>query len=325
MYGRWPKYVPVAQRRAKAKKAMQKLIKKGQKIEPIEIAGNKIARTFWGQAWCHHLEEFCDLENRLPKGRTYVRNGSVCHLSISKGKIEAMVSGSKIYKITISISPLANDKWQKIQNQCAGQIGSMLELLQGKFSDNVMKIVTDEKAGLFPSINEIKLDCDCPDWATMCKHIAAALYGVGARLDQQPELLFTLRKVDHEALISSELNLDTSSGKSKRRLASNDLSNLFGVEIAKPVKTPTKPKATTPTKINEPPVFSPTGKNVIKLRTRLRLNKSHFARLIGVSPGTLTAWEKNQGKLNLQQRSLEALQQANGLDWEVAKEKLALM
>ncbi len=232
-YYEWRPYVSVAQRRAKALREMQKLRKKGKKIEPVELEGRKIARTFWGDAWCKHLEQFSDYANRLPRGRTYVRNGSVCHLAISKGKIEAIVSGSELYNIDIRITPLAENRWKKVRKQCAGQIGSMLELLQGRLSNHVMEIVTDRNQGLFPKPSEIKFSCDCPDWAGMCKHVAAALYGIGARLDHQPELLFLLRNVDHDELITAELELQTAtSGKGKRRrLASQDLSDVFGVEI----------------------------------------------------------------------------------------------
>ena len=128
-YGGWPPYVPVAQRRAKAAKAINKLRKKVMEIEPVEVEGRKIARTFWGQAWCNHLEKFSDYENRLPRGRTYVRNGSVCHLAISRGKVEAIVSGSELYRVNINITPLSANKWKNVREQCAGQIGSMLELL----------------------------------------------------------------------------------------------------------------------------------------------------------------------------------------------------
>ena len=197
-YDGWAPYVSAAQRRANAAREIQKLRKKGTKIEPIEVRGRKIARTFWGQAWCNHLEKFSDYANRLPRGRTYVRNGSVCHLAISKGKVEAIVSGSELYDIKISITPLSANKWKNVRKQCAGQIGSMLELLRGRFSDNVMQIVTDQDSGLFPKPSEITLACDCRDWAEMCKHIAAVLYGVGARLDQHPELLFLLRTVGVE-------------------------------------------------------------------------------------------------------------------------------
>jgi len=241
----WAPYVPVAQRRAKAAKEMNRLSGKGKKIEPIEVQGRKIARTFWGEAWCDHLEKFSDYANRLPRGRTYVRNGSVCHLTISTGKIEAIVSGSELYNINISISPLPAKKWKNVRQQCAGQIGSMLELLQGRFSDNVMAIVTDQNDGLFPKPKEITLACDCPDWAGMCKHIAAALYGVGARLDHQPELLFLLRNVDHEALITAELDIQSAtSGKTGRRLAASDLSDVFGVEMEEPIKPRRKKHAT---------------------------------------------------------------------------------
>ncbi|MCP4284377.1 MAG: helix-turn-helix domain-containing protein [Gammaproteobacteria bacterium] len=343
-YGGWAPYVSVAKRRARAAKEMEKLTRKGMKIEPIEVQGRKIARTFWGEAWCSHLEKFSDYENRLPRGRTYVRNGSVCHLAISKGKIEAIVSGSELYSISISITPLSTAKWKNVRKQCAGQIGSMLELLQGRFSDNVMQIVTDQHKGLFPSPKEIKLACNCPDWAEMCKHIAAVLYGVGARLDQKPELLFLLRNVDHEELIAAELDIQSATtGKGKRRrLAGADLADVFGVEMEAPVaprrkksvagrkaitsKKRVKKKSVKQTKaaVRTKKVFTPTAVAVARLRKKFKMNASQFASLLGVSPATVTNWESGSGKLNLRQRTLDALTQAAERTPEQAVRKLKL-
>jgi uncharacterized Zn finger protein len=231
----WAPYVPVAERRRRAMRKMESLRKKGVDIQPVRIEGRKIAKTFWGEAWCSHLESFSDYENRLPRGRTYVRNGSVCHLAIAKGKIEAKVSGSEIYSLRIGIKTLPGRKWNAVKRRCSGQIGSLLELLQGRLSDNVMEVVTDRENGLFPHPDEITLDCNCPDWAVMCKHVAAVLYGVGARLDEKPELLFKLRGVDHEELIDADaeaaVSAATSKGKSKR-LDTGDLSDIFGIDIA---------------------------------------------------------------------------------------------
>ena len=231
----WAPYVPVAERRRRAARKMESLRKKGADIQPVEIEGRKIAKTFWGEAWCNHLESFSDYENRLPRGRTYVRNGSVCHLAITKGKIEAKVSGSTLYNLRIRIKTLPGKKWNAVKRQCSGQIGSLIELLQGNLSDSTMEVVTDRKNGLFPLPGEISLDCNCPDWAVMCKHVAAVLYGVGARLDEKPELLFKLRGVDHEELIAADaeaaVSAATSKGKSKR-LDANDLSDVFGIDIA---------------------------------------------------------------------------------------------
>ena len=162
-YG-WRPYVPVAVRRTRALKKMEKLRKKGLAVKPVEIEGRKIARTFWGEAWCNHLESFSDYENRLPRGRTYARNGSVCHLDIAKGEVYAMVSGAELYTVKVSIKTLSRNKWKDVKNRCSGQIGSLLELLQGKLSKNVMSVVTDRKKGLFPLPGEISLNCSCPDW-----------------------------------------------------------------------------------------------------------------------------------------------------------------
>jgi uncharacterized Zn finger protein len=213
---------------------MDALRKKGVSVQPVEIQGRKIARTFWGEAWCEHLESFSDYANRLPRGRTYVRNGSVCHLEIGKGEVVAKVAGSEIYDLRIRIQPLPAKKWNAIKQRCSGQIGSLLELLQGKLSHHVMEVVTDRKDGLFPQPREISLHCNCPDWAVMCKHVAAVLYGVGARLDQQPELLFQLRGVDHEELIDADaeaaVSAATSSSRSKR-LTDNELSDVFNIDL----------------------------------------------------------------------------------------------
>jgi uncharacterized Zn finger protein len=240
-YFGWKPYVPVAKRRAQADKAMKKLAQAGQAIEPVVISGRKIAHSFWGAAWCDHLEQLSDYANRLPRGRAYVRNGSVRHLGIAVGQIDALVSGTSLYRIKISIAPLPEAKWQQLRARCSGKIGSALELLQGKLSQEVMRVVTDSEQGLFPKPQEIQMQCSCPDWAGLCKHLAAVLYAVGARLDDRPELLFQLRSLDPQELISAELNLDLigqgqhsgqpSGRPSGRRLADADLSALFGVEV----------------------------------------------------------------------------------------------
>ena len=226
----WAPYVPVAEQRARARREMDKLKKKGKHVQPIDIEGRTIARSFWGKGWCDHLESFSDFANRLPRGRRYVRNGSVCHLEIRPGHVEAIVSGSDVYHVTIEITQLEAAAWKSIKAKCAGQIGSMLELLQGKLSREVMGVVTERDRGLFPKPREIALDCSCPDWAAMCKHVAAALYGVGHRLDHQPDLLFVLRDVDAAELIATEIALPEREVTSDV-LADEALSDIFGIDL----------------------------------------------------------------------------------------------
>lgn len=241
----WAPYVPVAERRRKAAKKIAALAKKGQLIQPVEVKGRKITSTFWGNAWNDYIESYSDFENRLPRGRTYVRNGSVVNLQITKGKIEALVSGSSLYKVNILIDPLPNSEWKAIQAACAGQISSLIELLQGKLSDNILKVITDTKRGIFPPLNKIKMSCSCPDSASLCKHLAATLYGVGTRLDHQPDLLFLLRGVDHLELIQQADAVEAlvkPSRQRKNQLAPTELSTLFGIDIETKDKVPKKTK-----------------------------------------------------------------------------------
>lgn len=229
----WRPYVPVAERRRRAAKKIASMKKAGRDVAPVEIEGRKIAVTFWGEAWCENLEAYSDYSNRLPRGRTYVRNGSVLDLQIGAGRVRALVSGTDLYTVDIAIKPLARKRWTEIKGRCAGQIDSLVELLQGSLSESVMGIVTRKGEGLFPSPREISLDCSCPDWATLCKHVAATLYGVGARLDHQPELLFTLRGVDPTEMVEAAVDQPAQSGKQRkgRLLETGDLSSVFGIDI----------------------------------------------------------------------------------------------
>ncbi|MHB8352251.1 MAG: SWIM zinc finger family protein [Thermoplasmata archaeon] len=234
-WGGWAPYVPVARRRAQAAREMERLQRKGMKVQPVQIVGRQIAHTFWGEAWCDHLEKFSDYENRLPRGRSYVRNGAVCHLDIHAGRIAAKVSGSALYDVAITIRALPPERWRRVRSLCVGKVSSALELLQGRLSDQVMSIVTDQKQGLFPAPKEMTLSCSCPDWAEMCKHVAAVLYGVGARLDESPELLFLLRGVDYNELVSRasvQAVVARAPTRAGRRMAEDQLGEVFGIDLA---------------------------------------------------------------------------------------------
>jgi len=366
-YGRFPKYVPVAERRAKARRQMDRLRKQGRAIEPVEIEGRAIARSFWGKGWCEHLESFSDFSNRLPRGRSYARNGSVCHLGIQPGIIEAQVAGSRLYRVSIRISKLGAKAWADLKRRCAGEIGSMLELLRGKLSDRVMGVVADRECGLFPQPGQMTLDCSCPDWAAMCKHVAAALYGVGNRLDAQPELLFTLRGVDPQELIAADFALPGHGETGAPTWADDQLADVFGIELDDgassatgasnhdAVNPPTpragaegklkrkaKARAKTRTKAEQQrkvnsrprgaasrvsaaasrsasrattgrskrtgrPASRPTGKSIARLRRRAALTQVQFAEKLGVSAASVARWEAATGRLKLQRRCLEAL------------------
>ena len=228
-------YVPVAERRRQAQQKLKKLTKKGQSIAPVTIEGRAIAKSFWGKSWCDNLERYSDYANRLPRGRTYIRNGSVVDLQIAKGQVLAFVAGSELYKIKIDIAPVKATRWKSVCRDCAGSIDSLVELLQGRLAKGVMDRVCREGDGLFPSPGEIKLSCSCPDWAEMCKHAAAVLYGVGARLDEKPQLLFVLRGVDESDLFARTgegMPLAAAAPSIASRLDDSDVAALFGLEMA---------------------------------------------------------------------------------------------
>ena len=284
-YFGWQPYVPVAEKRRRAAQKIAKLKKKGQSIDPVNIEGRTIAKSFWGQSWCTNLERYSDFENRLPRGRTYVRNGSVVDLQIAKGEVAAMVAGSELYKVKITVAPVTRAGWKSICRDCAGTVDSLVELLQGRLAKGVMDRVCRKGDGLFPSPQEIKLSCSCPDWADMCKHVAAVLYGVGARLDTKPELLFVLRGVDENELLSiagQDFALNKAAPAAGMVLDDGDVAALFGLELAEtagsdtPIpatrKAPPRSKGLTPAKA--PPKVRP------KTRFKTKIAAANVGKLL---------------------------------------------
>ena len=241
-YGWGPK-PSVAQQRREAEKKLAQMRKQGARLEPVVLEGTKIASSFWGKSWCTNLEGYSDYANRLPRGRSYVRHRAVIDLNIAKGEVAALVNGSSLYTVRITIAPLAASTWTGICSDCSGSIDTMVELLQGRLAKAVMDRVCRTGDGLFPGPKEIKLSCSCPDGASMCKHVAATLYGVGARLDSRPELLFVLRGVDQQDLIAgagAPAAAGKTTAKSKKVLAGTDLASVFGLEMADPSEQETR-------------------------------------------------------------------------------------
>ncbi len=344
---KWRPYVPVAARRAQAGREMQKLAKTtGHTASPVQLDGRKIAHTFWGKAWCDNLEAYSDYANRLPRGRSYVRNGSVVDLQIGCGKITARVSGSSLYQIEIKIKPLQPALWKSIQTECAGKIDSLIELLQGRLSSSVMQMVTRPKLGLFPTPGEIDMDCSCPDWADLCKHVAATLYGVGARLDQSPELLFKLRGLDPADLISqssaaeavrqSEKSADTAA------MSEAEISDVFGIELASRAGGAGQPQADpNPLAAGKPPPLPPPqsrpagtlrqktgqikrladGKKVVS-RAGVRVGKKKMRRPISPIQKTVPASGKNL-RLALMHKAAVARRKAQKINKPGSKSSMA--
>jgi uncharacterized Zn finger protein len=277
-YDGFPEYVSVASKKAKAEKLAKKLAGRGEKLEPAVVKGTKIASTFWGQAWNRNLESYQHYENRLPRGRSYVKHGAVIDLKVGKGSIKALVSGSELYTVNIHIEPLKPERWKELKQECSGQITSLIGLLQGKLPAPVMAAVTHHDTGLFPEPKDIRFDCSCPDYADLCKHSAAAAYGVGARLDECPELLFLLRGVDHTELIAGAGHAvlaqtdaaDTASGL-------GDLGDIFGIELdegAAVMAAPCRPKKKTAKKAVKKSVKKTAKKMVRKAVKKTARKKS---------------------------------------------------
>ncbi len=233
----WGSKEDAEEQKAKIERDLNRRRQRGEALEPLAAPSGKtkLSQTFWGQAWGRHLATYEEYAMRLPRGRSYLRQGHVYGLKIEPGLASAVVTGAEVYETRIHITPLSATRWASIVEACSGKVGSMMDLLAGKLGEDLLRVFADPEEGLFPSPREIRFDCTCPDYADMCKHAAAVLYGVGLRLDAEPQLLFTLRKVHQEDLLAdaqrdalnqlhSEANATTLEG--------TDLSALFGIDLA---------------------------------------------------------------------------------------------
>lgn len=236
---RYPKYVSVAEKKARNERKIKTLEKKIDDLEPIRIKGRKIAKTWWGEAWNNNLEIYADYSNRLSRGRSYVRQGAIADLKIEYGRVDALVIGSKRnpYNIEITVDALEDQKYKDLIKKIEGKLSSLEDLIKGKFPKALEEIFVSSENNLFPKSDEIHLYCDCPDYATMCKHVVATLYGVGAKLDENPLLFFKLRNIDVDDLISSTIEktskklMDQSENESERIIEDSDMMDLFNIDL----------------------------------------------------------------------------------------------
>ena len=337
----YPSYVPVDEQRARTVSEIHDLRARGVKVEPIALRGRTIARNFWGRRWCEHLESFSDYAARLAHGRAYLRNGSVCHLAIEAGGVDAMVVGSAVYHVTIRIRQLQRPAWMAIRTACAGQVGSVSDLHEGRLADRIAEVVTHRDTGLFPQPGEIVPTCECSDRTTMCKHAAAALSGVGSRLDDSPELLFRLRGVDETELVATDLAPLLGNATADAPTDGGSIA-IFDVDpgAANGAPAPNAPAAGTPSSVEpaaaprkvkktltyRPPAttghfpsrapsraadrtvgFEPTGELVAQLREQCGCSIAEFADLIQVTATTVRRWETTPGPLHVHARPWEAL------------------
>ena len=235
----YPRYISVAEKKANAARKLKQLRKKDPAVQPIVLEGWAIAKTWWGKSWNLNLERYADYSNRIGRGRSYVRHGAVLDLQIGAGQVKSLVQGSrtKPYSVTIKIKGITNAIWENMKAACAGKLDSLPELLRGKFPKALGEVFTAQGRGLFPSPQEISFDCSCPDWAYMCKHVAATLYGIGTRLDDDAGLFFKLRKVKIDDLIQQTLKdqsyklLEKAEKMSSGKIAESDLSGMFGIDM----------------------------------------------------------------------------------------------
>lgn len=226
-----------AELRRKAEQSKKRSADSKKALEPVLIDGRQIAKTWWGEAWCTNLENYADYRNRIGRGKRHVRADTVIDMKMKGGTIKARVQGSRRtpYRVEIEIDPMPEARYKAVLKSLDSRIENLEALVNGDFPMAMKSLFTDLKSGLFPNPREIHFTCSCPGWASMCKHVAAVLYGIGNRLDHDPLLFFAMRGIDvsdfiqrsvKDKLSSMLKNADT---HSHRIIDDQSVEELFGV------------------------------------------------------------------------------------------------
>ena len=275
----------VLERQQKAAKTIARLRKKGADLSPVELEGRTIAKTFWGKAWCDNIEAYRDFAYRLERGRSYVRSGAVIDLKIQEGAVGALVigSGRSPYEVVIRIDKMKKPDWDALVKRSSGKIASLMALAQGKLPKEMLEDFCNPETGLFPKPREIHFDCSCPDGASCCKHVAAVLYGIGARLDEQPELFFTLRGINPDSIVSTEV-VDTLTDGAANELENADLGDVFGIALDE----------ADPDVVQDVRERIPLAVRVKTLRIRLGLSQQAFGERLGTYQAVVSAMERGK-------------------------------
>ena len=305
----YPPYVSVAEKKARNEKMYAALVRKNPDLKPVFLNGSAIAHTFWGKAWCRNVESYQDYSNRLPRGRSYVRNNAVLDLRITRGQVYALVAGSssKPYSVSVRIAELPEEKWAALKAECTGRISSLISLVQGKLPGEILEKFCHRDTGLFPAPAEIHTSCSCPDSAGLCKHLAAVFYAIGSRLDEMPELFFTLRGIDPSGLIGSGL-VDSLTSGANPEIASENIDNIFGIEFDDPDESrssvlsekPKNVKTAMPQSFPVPCEWTP--EQIRAFRKSAGLTQKAFGKLLDTSNTTVCFWEKGWSQVPLAAR-----------------------
>ncbi len=160
--------------------------------------------TWWGQRWIDALEALGAVyANRLPRGRTYARKGTVQDLAIDAGAVTARVQGSRArpYRVQLQLPVFDDPTWEAITTALASRVRLSAELLDATMPEDIDEVLAECGVSLFPSARELTTRCSCPDVANPCKHVAAVHYVLAQTFDADPFLLMTLRGRDRDTLL----------------------------------------------------------------------------------------------------------------------------
>ena len=195
----------------------------GEELHPVVNKTRKLAKNFWGSAWMKQLA-LCESGGMcLAPGRTLLRHACVLHVDIQPGSISALVSAEEVFEVELKLESLDEERLERLAATCSGHIDSLLSLMQGKVDEAVLLQLCHPENGLLPTPEDWRMHCTCPDWAEPCPHAAAAIYAAGCLIDEKPELLFTLRGIQPEALLSAPAPTN--------EIDADKLSAMFGIDL----------------------------------------------------------------------------------------------
>lgn len=172
---------------------------------------NRHNGTAWGQRFLQALEQGLE-PKRLARGRQYSASHRVPDWAWTGGhlRFSGKNRGTAYYGMNepirfeghIEISPLPGCLWQAVIPELGNQAGFIARLLLNEIPDSLESHLQARGHSLIPGRygEDLQATCSCPETESPCRHVAAVLVALAARIDQTPLLLFELRGLNRATL-----------------------------------------------------------------------------------------------------------------------------
>lgn len=185
--------------------AKPRKVRSGVKLPKAEDALSAWASQRW-----FRITEAAASPPALAEGLEYARLGQTKSLTLSPGRIAALVQGRMpwAYKVQINLPVFSAEQWERVTEEMSSQARYHAMLLGNALPPDIEDLFAPSGLRLFPvQVSDISTSCDCADGGAWCKHVCCVMALVAHRLASEPLVVFRLRGMDEGEVLEGLRNL----------------------------------------------------------------------------------------------------------------------